>query len=193
MCELLVATLATLTTALTAHGFIEGVQLPSDESTTVPLIGGVHPVVEATANGQAGRWRIDTGWTPSVMARSVANRAGVPPLDILPSPFDRTGNQHSAVRRVDDFRIGPIQLDAATLLDFDLTPMSRGLGVRITGMLGFDALAHVPVSLDFAAQSFTWHDPTTFTPPESATATTLTLFTICPACKFGSMTSKRSR
>jgi ankyrin repeat protein len=57
------------------------------------------------------------------------------------------------------------QLPVMGLADHDLLPMSRDVGKRIAGIIGMDILSQVPVTLDLAAATMTFHAPEAFVEP----------------------------
>ncbi len=155
----------------TGPSFVSGIRLPDGENhATVPLLrGGESLYVQVNINGRdAGVFSLDTGSTVTLIDRRNAEILRLPVMqrrEITLAGFHDTKTYETRVLRIDSMTVGPIQVDTRRMVDIDLTASSRRIGKHIGGIIGMDILSRMPVTLDLAGGTMTFHAPDAFNEP----------------------------
>jgi len=119
-------------------------------------------LAEAEIHGVGvGPMLIDTGASLGVIAQGVAGRL----------KLEKSGRGRTALGT------GPrLTLPGGKRAALNLRKFGDGLGVGLTGIVGFNELSPNPFTLDASAQTLTVHRPSTFRPPRDTARERLRLF-----------------
>lgn len=112
----------------------------------------------------AGWWLVDTGSSANVADLATAQRLGLRMQgdSLAESAAGYTRVQHAAVG---ELRMGEMTLGPHRLWVADLGTLTGALREPIGGVLGSQAFARLPVTIDYAAATLTFHRRDGFAPP----------------------------
>ncbi len=119
----------------------------------------VHPLVNGRS---AGTWIFDTGAGMCVISTPEVEALGLAPSGSIDA-VGIGGATTAPTFRADSFELGPLQLRAHELLATDLTFLTKPLGEKITGVVGYGLLSQCVAELDFQAPGISLHDPSSYT------------------------------
>lgn len=121
-----------------------------------------HLLVHPQINGRsAGAWIFDTGAgmcvvsTPEVESLGLAAAGSIDAVGI-------GGATTAKTFRADSFELGPLQLRDHELLATDLSFLTKPLGEKITGVVGYGLLSQCIAELDFVLPGISLHDPAAY-------------------------------
>ena len=153
---------------------------PVPDAGVIPLLRREgYLLAEAEIHGVGvGPMLIDTGASLGVIAQGVAGR-----LELEKSGRGRTvgvgGFESFDFVEVDGVTLGTgprLTLPGGRRAALNLRKFGDGLGVGLTGIVGFNELSPNPFTLDASAQTLTVHRPSTFRPPRDTARERLRLF-----------------
>ncbi len=151
--------------------FISDLRLPEGEDhVTVPLLpGGNSFYARVKINGRdAGIFFVDTGATQTVISQRMAKILGLPIMGRRGAEvmgFHDVKTFEARILRIDSMAIGSVRVVTRRLVDFDLMPNSRRMGKLVSGIIGMDILSRLPLTLDLAAETMTFHARDAFAEP----------------------------
>jgi predicted aspartyl protease len=110
---------------------------------------------------------LDTGASSTVIDRAVATRLG---LTMTAGSDVTTGGGSVESTEIRDviIDVGRLPLPNLTLAAIDLAPLSSGLGLPISGILGFDVFKEFVVQIDYANRVVGFHNAARYSAPADA-------------------------
>jgi hypothetical protein len=123
---------------------------------------GERAIVEATVNGVAGRFLLDTGSYSIDFSDKFADRAGIKRLEAI-TAYGIGGSKRGSTAKVDTIAFS----DGSILHDVNVSTGVDFGSERIDGLFGFDFLAGAIVDLDFDNAQLSLYDPATTAPNDS--------------------------
>lgn len=149
-------------------------------SVPIDIVDG-HLFVRVRIDGKGAlRMLLDTS-SINVLLPDVARALKLQPVPALPG----RGDGSVGVVRAGRMDIGGIVIDKPVFATFDLKDFLRRVeGVDdVAGVIGFEVLKRMPVTIDYAASKLTLHDPATFRFAGRATGVPLTFRGTMPQVK----------
>lgn len=121
-------------------------------------------------NGRdVGQFLLDTGSAQTAISPAVANRLNLPAGDAgVASGIG--GREGFVYRHAQAVVVGDLRLEGQRLAALDLHAFSDSVGRFVSGLLGFHAFGHVPVTIDYQLSTLTVYHPDQFEPPPEAQA-----------------------
>lgn len=169
-----------LTTRADRYSLADPASLP--DAYTIPLrLQSGFLFASGQLNDQRPGWYLfDTGSNLTLIDQGIANRLQLPVLAER-STLGIAGRAGYTIRPIDRLSIGGLQLDMDRAGALSMHPLTDGLGLPTSGLIGFNAIANHPFTLDYQDPSITIYHRDRFTPPPDATAERLVLFRGLPA------------
>ena len=143
---------------------------------TIPFaLEGGHVVIEASMNGCAGRFVLDTGSGRHALTPAFAEALGLA-LEPLARPGVGGGAGESKFRigTAKAIGFGPLELRDSKVVVMADDPFGYS-GSGVAGTLGYDVFARWTVEIDFAARRLTFFDAGSFVPPAQGIVTPIDL------------------
>jgi len=127
--------------------------------------------VPVRLNGaEVGWFVVDTGANMTVVDSSVVSKAKLRHVGRI-SVNLRPGRLMEAR----ELSVGSVRVEGALLYECDLSFIRNETGIPCTGIIGADILGAQPVTLDYRADTVTFHSPAAFAPPSGEAARQLEL------------------
>ncbi len=144
---------------------------------------GDHLVAPVRINNQEAGWfLLDTGAYCNLIDTAVAKRFNLPELGQW-SIAGIGGANKAMVCKVDSLSLGEVELQNHSLSEYDISPLSKSLGVDLAGILGAFFWCQLPFTLDYHTSTITFYSRESFQPPTGARAEELKLGGGRPAVK----------
>ena len=147
-----------------AHSVARGDLLP--EQTVIPLVRRKDMLfVRAAIDGRdAGEFLLDTGATSTAIDEDLADQLGL--SEIAQTSIAGIHMQSTvSLRRLSHLSIGGVEVASEPTVAMALDDVSRYVGTRVGGIIGFPTLGPVPFTIDFRAATLTLYNPARFVPP----------------------------
>lgn len=125
----------------------------------------VHPLVDGK---DVGWFIFDSGAGVTVIDRKTADGLKLPSIGELPL-VGIGGVEKGAYRRMKTFTLGGVTVKNTLAADLNLSALGSALGLKLTGIVGYDFISRVVVDLDLKAPAMTLFDPATHKLAESGT------------------------
>jgi ankyrin repeat protein len=122
-----------------------------------------------------GHFLIDSGATNSILSIDIADRLQLHWQRNLGEAIQESGGtQELAWRKINSLQLGDLTFPMEKIGTADLTAM-RTLVPDIDGIIGNDILRHVPFTIDYQANTLTFHQPRSFQPPPDSRPLEITI------------------
>ena len=132
--------------------------------------GGNLLFVRVKVQGEDAGWFLaDTGASHVTLDTTVADRLKLP-------VFSRAkargvgAKQAVTIRGVGPIAVGPAVLRPGQIVAADLSSFTKGLGVTLSGLLGYDLWSQLPFTFDYKSATITFHARSGFQPPKDVPA-----------------------
>lgn len=138
---------------------------PETTTNNFDLAGGQLIFVRVEINGQPGRFLLDTGFSRSLITPEFAQRAAVPGVKAKVNLIDSNQKDRAATMGV----AANLQFCGVTALHVPVVissvGMLRQIDRRVDGVIGWDLLQEMDLTLDFVARRMAVREPVDPAPP----------------------------
>jgi len=148
-------------------------------------IGG-YMFVKPKLNGKDEGWFFfDTGADVMVIDPKVAAKFVKGPIG-SDSTAGVVGTLKTDVFKGIDFELGPVKLNGATFIGLDTEPFTKAFGIPVAGVVGYDFMSRVMISIDPKKDTISFYAPGSFSLPNGVNWTTFVFNSNVPSvkCKF---------
>ena len=133
--------------------------------------GGNLLFVPVAVNGRdAGHFIVDTGAANTVIDSKVAESLKLPRLRQV-NVVGTGGRSNGWMHNIASMKLGrgqsTFEVGRHAVASTDLSEWEKTLGVKVSGLLGYDAFKLLPFTIDYRAATMTFFDRERFTPPSA--------------------------